>query len=350
MSVLGEYLYKMIEACPLWTANTTVIAACSGGADSLALTAALQHLALDCNSKVQVVHVQHHLRGAEAERDAKLVQNFCAERHLAFTQKDVDVQALVEAQGLSVEEAARKLRYQALEECRQAKGATAIFLAQHRDDQAETVLLNLLRGAGTKGIRGMLALNGYLARPFLQVTKEELLEYCQQEKINYAVDSTNEDTKFTRNWVRKKVLPVLEEKNPNIKKQLAQAATLAAWDEEYLQGEADKYLRAYGTDLGGFYDVEVGDAFNNLAPAIKTRVLRTMLQGAGAVEVSFEHTRDLAELIGKGVGNKAFDVPGKVRAIYLNGRLTVGKNANSRAEERAAKNLQKECQRNACKS
>ncbi len=350
MSVLGEYLYKMIEACPLWTANTTVIAACSGGADSLALTAALQHLALDCNSKVQVVHVQHHLRGAEAERDAKLVQSFCAERHLAFTQKDVDVQALVEAQGLSVEEAARKLRYQALEECRQAKGATAIFLAQHRDDQAETVLLNLLRGAGTKGIRGMLALNGYLARPFLQVTKEELLEYCQQEKISYAVDSTNEDTKFTRNWVRKKVLPVLEEKNPNIKKQLAQAATLAAWDEEYLQGEADKYLRAYGTDLGGFYDVEVGDAFNNLAPAIKTRVLRTMLQGAGAVEVSFEHTRDLAELIGKGVGNKAFDVPGKVRAIYLNGRLTVGKNANSRAEERAAKNLQKECQRNACKS
>lgn len=346
----GEYLYKLIEACPLWTANTTVIAACSGGADSLALTAALQHLAKEHNVCVQVVHVHHHLRGAEADRDAKLVKDFCAARQLPFTQKDVQVQDLVEKQGLSVEEAARNLRYEALEECRVLYKATAIFLAQHKDDQAETVLLNLLRGAGTRGLRGMLEVNGYLARPFLQATKEELIKYCADENIKYAIDSTNDDTTFTRNWVRKELLPILEKKNPNIKKQLAQAATLAAWDEEHLQAEADKYLRAYGTDLGGFWDVEVGDAFNNLPMAIKTRVLRIMLQGAGAVEVSFEHTRDLAELIAKGVGNKAFDVPGKVRAIYLNGRLTVGKNTNSRAEERAAKNLQKESQRNACKS
>ena len=350
MSKAGECLYKMLEACPLWTANTTVLAACSGGADSLALTDVMQRLAPLHNIKIQVVHVHHHLRGAEADQDAELVRAFCAEHKLSFVQKNVDVKALVEAEGLSIEEGARKLRYQALEECRVEAGATAIFLAQHRDDQAETVLLNLLRGSGTKGLRGMREVNGYLVRPFLAVTKAELLQYCQEENITYAVDSTNEDITFTRNWLRKEILPALEKKNPNIKKQLAQAATLAAWDEEYLQGEADKYLRAYGTDLGGFYDVEVGPAFNQLAPAVKTRVLRTMLQGAGAVEVSFEHTRDLAALIDKGVGNKAFDVPGKVRAIYLNGRLTVGRNTNSRADERAAKNFQKECQRNACKS
>lgn len=350
MSVLEEYLSGLIEHSPLWKTDTIVISACSGGADSMALTSVLSKIADVENVDVHVVHIHHHLRGAEADRDAKLVEEFCLAKELPFTKVDVDVQALVASTGMSIEEAARSLRYEALETCRKELNASAIFLGQHRDDQAETVILNLLRGAGTRGMRGMQAVNGYLARPFLAVAKEELKRYCQEENIAYGEDSTNQDTDFTRNWVRKEVIPLLEQKNPLIKKQLAQAATLAGWDEEYMQKEAHKYLQAYGTQMGEFYDVEAGEVFLHLPPAIQTRVLRIMLGVAGAKEVSFEHIKDLIKLISKGEDNKALDVPGKVRAIYSNCRLLVGKNKRSRTEEREAKNKQKEYQRNACKS
>lgn len=347
MSILDDYLANLIRQSPLWERDSVVIAACSGGADSLALTHALSRVGEEDNVEVKVVHVNHNLRGEEAKRDADSVEDFCDELGLMCTVVDVDVKALVEAEGLSTEEAARRLRYEALEAERDRCGAVAVFLGQHLDDQAETVLLNLLRGAGTRGLRGMQEVNGYLARPFLSITKADLIGYCREHDLEYVTDSSNTDTTFTRNWVRLEVLPLLERKNPQIKKQLAQGAILAGLDESYLNEQAELYLRAYGTSLGDFYDTEVADGFAKLALAIKTRVLRNMLMAVGAKEVSFEHIQKLIKLIEKGEDNKAMDVPGKVRAIYVNGRLTVGKNRISRAEERAAKNLQKETQRNA---
>ncbi len=349
MNILQQHLTQLLQAHPLWHRGANIILAVSGGADSMALAALAASLAQAEEVTLQVVHVQHHLRGAEAERDALLVETFCADQGLCFRRVDINVKEFQEAEGLSLEEAARVLRYRALEEVRSELKAEAIFLGQHQDDQAETVLLNLLRGAGTRGLRGMQETNGYLARPFLSVAKKELVSYCQEQKVPYGEDTTNQDTCYTRNWVRLKVLPLLEEHNPQIKKQLAQGAILASWDEAYLEEAAAKYLTAYGTRLGDFYDTQMGEAFRLLAPALQSRVLRQMLAAAGAKEVSFEHIKALQELIMQGQGNRALDVPGKVRAIYLNDRLTVGKNSVPRAEERASKLQKKEWQRNASK-
>ena len=231
MSILENSLRQLVAQSPLWKPGTKVIAALSGGADSLCLTDVMASQGEEDGVDVLAVHVQHHLRGEEAEQDARQAEEYCRNRGLAFRRVDVDVRSLAEGEGLSLEEAARKLRYGALEKVRQETGAAAIFLAHHQDDQAETVLLNLVRGAGTRGMRGMLPVSGYLARPFLEITRRDTEAYCEEMGLAWCEDSSNEDQSLKRNWVRKTLLPLLETQNPQIRKQLAQAAALAASDD-----------------------------------------------------------------------------------------------------------------------
>ena len=350
MSVLADKLRSLVASSTLWQPHTTVLAACSGGADSLCLTDVMASQARNDDVAVLVVHVQHHLRGTEAERDARVVADYCKSRNLVFFRKDVEPRLLVEREGLSLEEAARKLRYEVLEQCRQETGAKAIFLAHHQDDQAETVLLNLLRGAGTRGMRGMLPVSGVLARPFLPVARRDTEAYCKEMCLPYVTDSTNSDLRLKRNWVRLKLLPLLETQNPQIKKQLAQAAILAASDEAYLEAQARQYMEAYSRKISDTITIEVEDMFQNLPLCLRSRIIRLVVKQTGGQELGFDHVHRILAMIDQGVGNKALDVPGQVRLNYLNGRLTAGKNRRSRKEERDAKLARKELQRHAGKA
>lgn len=165
-------LAQLLKKQKLFPTGAVLLAACSGGADSLAMTSLLQQVGQEEGWQIFVCHVQHHLRGEEAESDALFVENFCRERNLPFIRADVDVNFLAEREKLSVEEAARKLRYQVLKENCQKLNAVAIVTGHHQDDQAETLLMNLLRGAGTRGLRGMQARNGLVVRPFFGSSKE----------------------------------------------------------------------------------------------------------------------------------------------------------------------------------
>lgn len=350
LSILEQSLWQLVAESPLWQPHTKVIAACSGGADSLCLTDVMASRGAEDDVQVIVVHVQHHLRGEEAEQDAAAVEDYCNARGLRFIRRDVEPRKLAAQQGMSLEDAARKLRYEVLEQCRQQESACGIFLAHHMDDQAETVLLNLLRGTGTRGLRGMLPVNGYLARPFLSVSRRDTEAYCEEMGLAYVTDSTNEDLSIKRNWVRLKLLPLLATRNPRIKKQLAQAASLAASDEAYLEKQARRYIAAYGRDVFGTFDIKVEKDFQNLPLCLRSRVIRILVREAGGQELSFDHVHNVLAMIDKGVGNKALDVPGQVRLIYLNGRLMVGRNERSRQEEREAKLAQKELQRHASKA
>ncbi len=350
MGVLESGLRALVAASPLWQQGKTVLAACSGGADSLALTDVMRRQGEIDQVNVQVVHVQHHLRGDEAEQDAEVVERYCREHGLSFIRKDVEAETFAQEQGFSLEDAARRLRYEALETARQETGAVGIFLAHHQDDQAETVLLNLLRGSGTRGLRGMLPVSGYLARPFLTATRQDTETYCREEGLQYCEDSSNDDLSLRRNWVRKKLLPLLETQNPRIKKQLAQEAELAAGDEAYLEQKARWYLETFGRDVLGTQNVRVKEEFNNMPFCIRSRVIRLLVQQAGGGELTYDHVKSILAMLDKGIGNKSLDVPGNVRLIYWNGELMAGKKQQSREEERAAKLAKKEKQRNAGQS
>lgn len=327
--LISRKLQRLLKKQVLFPQEAVLVAACSGGADSLAMTSLLQSVGCENNWQIFVCHVQHHLRQEEAERDALFVEKFCQERQLPFRRIDVDVLALAGRERISTEEAARKLRYQALKEFCQEVGAIAIVTGHHQDDQAETVLLNLLRGAGTQGIRGMLVRNGLIVRPFLGATRAEMEEYCLEQNITWCVDSSNESMEYRRNKIRKELLPILEEYNPQIKRALATTAYLAAQDQECLDDLADAYLESYLKKTATGWCLAMNE-FKTLPPALATRVLKMAIAktvGESYCELGSKHVQALMQLVTMARSGRSLDLPA-VKVLYAYDLLTITRQEN----------------------
>lgn len=209
---------KYIERLRLITDFGRVAVALSGGADSVALLHVLHTLGYE----VVALHCNFHLRGEESDRDEQFVRELCQQMGCTLEVIHFDTQAYAKEQGLSIEMAARDLRYAWFEQQRQAHSCESIAVAHHRDDQAETMLMNLTRGTGLRGLRGILPKNGYIVRPLLSVNRADIMQYLQKEGLQFVEDSTNQDTHIRRNHFRHEVLPLLREINPNITETLAQ--------------------------------------------------------------------------------------------------------------------------------
>ena len=240
---ITEILDQVEEHLPV---GSKIIVACSGGADSIALADALLLLQEKRKYQLVVCHVEHGLRGSEALADADFVVEFCRMRQVACEVLRVDAKKFAAESKLSVEDAARKLRYTVLFEILSKHKSEYIVTAHHRDDQAETLLLHLLRGSGAEGLGGMRCHNNSIVRPFLQVSRRMLEAYCAMRSLDYRTDSSNMDLYYTRNKVRHILLPLLErEFNPNIKQALAQTATLIAEDADCLNELAEEKFLQY---------------------------------------------------------------------------------------------------------
>ena len=189
-----------------------VVVTCSGGADSIFLLHILNKLGFDCI----VAHCNFHLRGEESDRDENFVREFCEKENLKLLVEHFDTKQFALENKLSIEMAARELRYTWFEKIRTEYNASAIAVAHHSDDSIETILLNLLRGTGLKGICGIRPKNGYVVRPLLCVNRKEIEEYLKENGISYIIDSTNLENEYTRNKIRNIVMPLLREINPQI--------------------------------------------------------------------------------------------------------------------------------------
>ena len=327
-------LERLLKKQELFPKGAVLVAACSGGADSLAMTSILQQVGQEEGWQVFVCHIQHHLRGEEAESDALFVEKFCQERHLPFIRADVDVNHLAEQEKISIEEAARKLRYQVLKENCHKLNAIAIVTGHHQDDQAETVLMNLLRGAGTRGLRGMQTRNGLVVRPFLDAARKDMEDYCRQQGIVWCTDSSNDCTAYRRNSIRKELLPMLEKYNPQIKRVLATTASLAAQDEEFLEELANNYLQKNSQTKNDSYVLCV-EGFNKIASALSTRILMLAFQKYAKEkdgQLERKHVEALLQLIKNGRSGSALYLPG-VRAEYAYGFLKICRRKQPQAKE-----------------
>lgn len=303
--------------------GSSLIVAVSGGADSLALADGISLLVTAGYCRAQVVHVEHGLRGAEGLADAALVKDFCAAHMLNFTCVQVNVREYAQAEGLSTEEAARKLRYAALREQLQLQQADFIVTAHQSDDQAETVLLKLLRGTGLTGLSGMQVRNGEILRPLLHLTRAELERYCELQGIIYCTDSTNEDTAYTRNRIRKELLPYLEQHfNPVVKKALVQTAQLLQDDEACLVQLTEEKFTALVSNGGDVVTVNVSN-WADLPKAIRTRLLRQCYFTIGGKELAYRHTEALDVLCLRGTSGKYIQLPQKITAYYKRGKLNI---------------------------
>lgn len=200
---------------------TRVLVALSGGCDSVALA----HILVKLGYCVEAAHCNFHLRGEESHRDELFVQELCQQWGIALHVKHFQTEKYATQRGISIEMAARELRYAWFEELRAEGKFAGIAVAHHQDDNAETLLLNLSRGAGLRGLTGMKFCNGYVFRPLLDISRREIEQYLLSQGIEFVTDSTNADTRYKRNLIRCQILPRLGEINTSISQTLHQTTS-----------------------------------------------------------------------------------------------------------------------------
>lgn len=298
-----------------------IVVACSGGADSMALVQWLMEHRQQWKLRLCVAHFEHGIRGEESLQDAAFVEKWCAEHRLMFRMGSARIPELAAKAGVSLELAARKQRYGFLEGLRQELGYDVIATAHHADDQAETVLMRLLRGSGIDGLAAMLPRTGCIARPFLSVRKRELEEFCAARGIAARYDATNGMPDCTRNRLRLELMPRLQrEYNPNLVEALCHLARLAAEQREYMGGEVSRVFPAAVRRGGMELSQEV---FCEQPPALQCALLRRFLQegGAGCRDLGFQHFESLRGfLLHRGTGSH-MELPGGWKAELSYGWL-----------------------------
>ena len=346
-----------IAARALLPHGGVVVAAVSGGADSMALLDVLRQLAPTHGWRLHVAHVNHGLRGAESAADAAFVARWAERAGLACTVRTLDVAAAQRGRA-SPENVARRLRYRQLAGIARRERAPFIGLAHHQDDQAETVLLHLLRGSGLAGLAGMrhasplrvgadadvparpadraaagdaptcaqYAAGITLVRPLLDVSRAELRAYCARRGLPFREDSTNETTTPQRNWLRHTVLPLLETRYPAANRTLARAAHVLADDHAFLAGQAAEWLRVHARRSADGLLLD-GDEWRALPDALQAAVLRAAIgQAAGHVQdLAFAHVAAAREALRRDTTGVASPLPGGLTCRAEHDGIWVGR-------------------------
>ena len=297
------------------TAGDSAIVAVSGGADSLALAYALIKEAPELAITLIAVTVDHQLQTGSGEQAKKVQEQL---KSMGYQEVIIEKVSVVEKSG--VEADARTARYAALDAIAHAYGASQIFLGHTRDDQAETVLLGLARGSGTRSLSGMATINGKYARPFLQLTRLQTVAACDEAAITPWSDPHNTNEKFSRVRVRNKVMPVMEEEiGPGIAAALARSAAILRDDADALDEMAQAVISR--VDLS---DLDCA-ALAELPRAIRSRILRAAIYAAGAPSgsVSADHLSGVEALVTSWRGQGEASLPGGVKVARISGRLSL---------------------------
>lgn len=287
----------------LFSAGDRVVCALSGGADSMAMLWCLHSLQAELGITVSAAHFNHRLRGAEADRDEAFVRAFCAGHGIALTVGSADVAKYAAAHGKSVEEAARECRYAFLLSLPCDKLATA----HTADDNAETVLLHLLRGSGLRGLCGIPPRRGSIVRPLLSVTREQVTAFLRAENIAWVEDSTNAEEFCARNRLRRRVMLELRALSPRFSEHLTAQSRLLREEDAYLDELAAALLRE---ENGVFACAPLREA----PPVLQRRALRLMTRRLLPQDVTFAHIAALQALLVSPDPSAQCDLPGGVIA------------------------------------
>ncbi|GAB4304722.1 MAG: tRNA lysidine(34) synthetase TilS [Candidatus Bipolaricaulota bacterium] len=326
MRAMLDKVREAIRRYGLLERGERVLVAVSGGADSMALLHALHRLRDELALSLAVAHLDHGIR-ADTGEDLGVVRRAAGELGLPLFHERVDVPSRARAEGGNLEQVARVVRREFLERAMGRAAATRIALGHTRTDAAETVLLHLLRGAGPRGLRGILPCSPPYVRPLILASRHEARAFCQAEGIPFRDDPTNADRRLARNAIRLDVLPLLARFNPQAEEALARAAGLLSEAEEALTWIADHVLaevsRERGLDLG---------LLCALPRSVQALVVRRAAERAGGV---LEERHVAAVLAGVSVGKGEVRLPGGISARIGSGILSFGPAAGSALPDRA---------------
>lgn len=314
-----QKIKNYIEKNELFVQYNRFLVAYSGGADSsVLLDFVCRYIAergeVEHGVSIRAAHFNHHLRGDEAKRDAEFCRIICQQRGIQFALGEGDTISYAKEKGLSLEGAARELRYAFLSE-EAAKDGSLILTAHHSDDNLETMLQNIIRGSGLKGACGIPPRRDNIARPLLCCTRAEILGYCKDNKLPFITDSTNLNDDCSRNIIRHKILPVLVELNPAAIECAARTAQLLREDEDYLSAAAEALLSEAQNQTGTSCAILTAAG----AP-IRTRAIAMWFANKG-VSATYKDILEAERLIKLGGGHRTL---AGIRLNACKGLLTCG--------------------------
>ena len=314
---LVERVLKTIRNYEMLKPNDTVLIAVSGGQDSMFLLQAMNYLKTKLKLKKLVVcNLDHGIRGKESAEDSLFVKTRTEDLNLGFIHKKIDL-SKKRSKDLSMEEAARKERYEFFNEAALSAGANVAATGHTLDDQAETILMRIIKGASLKGIIGISPVREErgirVIRPLFELEKGEIEKYLDERGLEYRIDSTNKEPLYFRNVVRKEILPFLEKYNPRLKRALCTLAEHLREDFEFIR-ESKEALRHKPREVDGVLEIKLKDLIVQ-PKALQKEVLRDALDkiGGEVKRLSFRHWKEAEQLIARKRKGSSLDLPGDIR-------------------------------------
>lgn len=319
-----EQVKAAIEKKNMLQPGDKVLVAVSGGPDSVALLDILWRLRQQLAISLRVAHLNHMFRGEESLQDAFFVEDYCRSLKIPVTYASIDIPALL-TEGGSAQETARRVRYDFLKRIFRLYGCTKLALGHHQNDQAETVLHNLLRGSGPEGLGAMLPRQGEIIRPLLDVSRQEIEQYCEARRLRWRRDPSNEKTIYRRNKIRKELIPLLQQEyNPQIVPLLAQTALIFQEENDFLNRTA-KDAAAQLCQMEESRVLIDLEGFRGLHRAMQRRLLRRVLRQLTGIILDFHHIEDILALSESVQTGKMLTLPGGLVAEKLYAHLLLQK-------------------------
>lgn len=294
-----------------------IVAGISGGPDSVCLLHLLHTLSEKINIKVYAIHINHKLRGSESDADEAFTFEICNKLGIYLRCLAFDIDEISRMERISLEEAGRETRYREFERFADETGAVKIAVAHNKNDQAETVLMNLLRGTGLQGLAGMDYMRGRIIRPLLDISRHEIESYCEDNSLGYRIDSSNLERDYTRNRIRLELIPEINKSfGTDLTESIHRMSLLLRNDNSFMEAEA---VKAYDSSLEKCENGCVSLKLNELKllhPALSGRVLRIAISRIkGDLKgIESKHIEDIAELLNKNRTGSVIQLPKRIRA------------------------------------
>ncbi|RJQ44662.1 MAG: tRNA lysidine(34) synthetase TilS [Nitrospiraceae bacterium] len=316
-----------ISAYSMLSEGDRVLIGLSGGPDSVCLAVILDKLRTDFNLSLSAVYIDHGLRPEETVGEREFCRVFCDKRGIQFFSETIDVKAHARDKGLSIQEAARELRYGIFEKIAWDMHAVRIALGHNADDRTETFLINLFRGSGRRGLSGIPPVRGKIIRPLIEVERREIEEFLLQKKGDlqiaptglpqpYIVDSSNLKKNYFRNWIRLELLAEMRSKNPSVVQNICRTMDILQEEDEYLEITVTKTLiRLISRKSNDTVELFLSPLGTINRPILR-RVLRRVLdETEGLRGMDFIHIEDMIDLIRKGSSGDRIFLPKGIRVI-----------------------------------
>ena len=313
--------FKAPELLSGLDAQEPILLGLSGGADSSALLIMLAEYAKQVGSRIYAAHLNHGIRGDEADRDEQFCKELCSRVGVEFFSKKLDIPSIASASGESVETAARNARYDFFYKIMKEMGIKILATAHNADDNLETLLFNIARGTGLGGLCGIPESRPIgdcvVIRPILTMEKEKIISFCENNGLSFVTDSTNADNEYTRNKIRNRIIPILKEINPNAVRNASRMTESLKDDSLCLQSMADWFVE----ELGGNYSIELEKLCGSPSSIVNRALIRLYDEITGGKSLEATHINAIKELAKKGIPHSSISLPNGIEARVENDRL-----------------------------